>query len=435
MARRIKLAYIGGGSLFVPAVINGISKFIKDSNSQYEVELVLFDISQERQEKMKDYGKLVAEYNKIPLFLSTVRTRKEAIEGADIVFISVSLQEEIKRLNDLVSSIGLTSWHPDGLGVIGEALALAPFHYDIAKEIKMLAPNSWIFTLVNPTDILSGFMKKVFGVMCVGLCVEVDGLRGALGYYFNISPDDISIYHAGVNHDGWVLDIKVGEQSVYNQWRERFSEILKDPNFHPGNYTIAVISELTGYIKSSGYHNWPYRITSMVHSEDTWKKWRNKRNRCLEALERSLVERKPIIDPEHIHPEASLLYYPLTGESIGKLVKSRALNTNEIISLQIENDGSISNFPNECIVEVPVLVNASTLKGIAMGELPEWLGGYTKLLAIQRSMTIEYLIEPELKKLKQALSVLPMVEETEKLITFANILHKTYARELEALKF
>ncbi len=428
--RKVKVAYIGGGSLFVPSVINGISKAMKDSNQEYNVELVLFDIAPEKQEPMKDYGDLISDYYKIPLYVSTSDDRKKAIEGADIVIISVSLKEELDKLNNIVRQIGLASWHPDGLGVIGEAILLAPFHRNLARDIKDLAPNSWILTLVNPTDVLSGFMNKAFGVHCLGLCVEVDGLRGALGYYFNIDPGKITIYHAGVNHDGWVLDIIVEGRSVYKDWLERFTEIIKDPNFHPGNYMILVISQLTNHIKSSGYHNWPYRIDSIPHDEIIWSRWRGKRERHINALRKALKERIPIRDPEHIHPEDSLLNYPLTGESIGRLIRSKVLNTNEIISLQLKNNGSISNFPSECIVEVPVLVNANVIKGISMGDLPDWLGGYTKLLAIQRYLIIEYLIEPDLKKLKQALSVLPMLENTENLITFANFMHKNFVKDL-----
>ncbi len=427
--KQIKLAYIGGGSLFVPSVINGIARHMKDTSIEYLVNLVLFDIDLKKAEKMKNYGDVVAEYYNIPLRASIAANRKDAIDGADIITLSVSLKEEIEKLNQLVKNLNLVSWHPDGLMTIGEAVAVTPFYCNLARDIKESAPNSWLLTLVNPTDIMCGFVNKAFGIRCMGLCVEVDGLRGALGYYFNILPEAITIYHAGVNHDGWVLDIEIEGESVYDKWKEEFNSIIENPNSHPGNYVIPIISELTGYIKSSGYHYWPYNISS-IHNEKVWEKWRGKRERCLKALEEALTFRIPVKDHEHIHPELSLLYYPLTGESIGKLVKAKALNTNEILSLQIRNDGSISNFPQECIVEIPTLVNSSTIKGLAVGELPEWLGGYTKLLAIQRSLLIDYLLNPDFKLLKRALSVFPMIEETEKLISFAKLIHESFTKDL-----
>ena len=42
-----------------------------------------------------------------------------------------------------------------------------------------------------------------------------------------------------------------------------------------------------------------------------------------------------------------------------------------------------------------------------MGELPERVGGYTRLLAIQRRLLIDYLADRQLATLKQALAVLP----------------------------
>jgi alpha-galactosidase/6-phospho-beta-glucosidase family protein len=45
-----KLACIGGGSLFVPSIVNGIARVMLASSVPFQVELSLFDIVPEKKE-------------------------------------------------------------------------------------------------------------------------------------------------------------------------------------------------------------------------------------------------------------------------------------------------------------------------------------------------------------------------------------------------
>ena len=49
----------------------------------------------------------------------------------------------------------------------------------------------------------------------------------------------------------------------------------------------------------------------------------------------------------------------------------RSYNTNELIeSVNIPNDGYISNLPQDAIVEVPAVVSGKGIHGLGMGSLP-----------------------------------------------------------------
>jgi alpha-galactosidase/6-phospho-beta-glucosidase family protein len=290
-------------------------------------------------------------------------------------------------------------------------------------------PHALFLTLMNPTDVLAGLVEAAGGVRAAGLCVEVDGLRSALAYYFGLPFESITLKHAGVNHDGWVLEISVDGQDGYRRWQDHWQDLQKDPDFHPGNLGMLPILELTGHLRSSAYHNWPYEVSKRPQDAARWGSWRGKREIYIEAVDQAIKTRKPIEDPPGIHPERSLLNYPYTGLTIGKLLHSLATGQPNVIPLQIPNRGAIANFPAEAIVEVPTRVQGNDLQGQPVGELPEWLGGTTRLLAIQRRLIVEYLLDRQLATLKRALAVLPMLASVQQLSEYAEVLHEEYGNK------
>jgi len=82
--------------------------------------------------------------------------------------------------------------------------------------------------------------------------------------------------------------------------------------------------------------------------------------------------------------------------------------------------------PDDVCVEVPTMVKGKEIMPQKVGELPEWLGGITRLLAIQRRMMADYLVNPSLELLKQSLSVIPILAPTERHLRFADVLHDIY---------
>ncbi len=422
---KAKLAYIGGGSLFVPSIVNGLGHVMRQGRPPFAVELALYDIALQRAERMRTYAEIVRRAWEVPLRATVAPSREAALEGADVVLVSVWLREEHERLDRLLQGLGF-SLPEEGPGVAGWALACAPWSLRLAADMRRYCPDALFVTLMNPTDVLAGVVGEGGHVQAVGLCVEVDGLRGALAYYFRVPYESIALKHAGVNHDGWVLSLTVNGQDGYALWRERWGEIERDPDYHPGNRIIGPILELTGHLRSSAYHHWPYQVAEGPEERARWPAWQGKRERQEAALDEALRTGEPITDPPGIHPERSLLNYPYTGLTVGRLMQAVATGEAQVVPLQVPNRGAVANFPAEAIVEVPAQVQGRTVQAVSVGEAPEWLGGYTRLLAIQRRLIVEYVLGRHLPTLKQALAVLPVWGTAQQLNRYAEALHREF---------
>ena len=422
---RVKLAYIGGGSLFVPSIINGIGRTLQQDGNAFEVELALYDLEPDKAERSRAYAEVIRRVWQVGLSASVAETRAEALEGADVVLVSVWLREEHARLARLAQTLGF-ELPEEGPAVAGWAAACAPWSLGVAAEMRAHCPGALFVTLMNPTDVIAGVVQEAGGVRAAGLCVEVDGLRGALAYYYRVPYESITLLHAGVNHDGWVLGVQVDGEDRYAQVREHWAEAEADVDFHPGNKGIRPILDLTQHLRSSAYHNWPYTLDPLPDREARWQPWRGKRECYLLALEEALASGQPITDPPEIHPERSRLNYPHTGLTVGRLLESVGVGRPNVIPLQVQNQGAVASFPPQAIVEVPTLVQGRTVQPLAVGELPDWLGGTTRLLAVQRRLIVEYLCEPRLETLKQALSVLPFFGTAQQLNRYAEALHREF---------
>ncbi|MGB9596881.1 MAG: hypothetical protein ACPL7B_11425 [Candidatus Poribacteria bacterium] len=420
--KEFKVAYIGGGSIFLPSIINGIADIMRRKGS-FELCLSLYDIYRDKAEIMRQYADILSdEFSDFKA--ETTATREESLDGADLVFVSVALYDRLREINQSLANVDAVLPEP-GPGDIAEAVAASPFYIDLASDVKRYCPSATHISLVNPTDIIALFMNML-GIQAVGMCVEVEGLRGALAYYFRIPEEVIEMTYAGVNHNGWTLKLTINGQDGYQLLKERLPEIEKDVDFHPGNYEVLRIFELTGHLMSSGYHTPPFYFEP--RNKLDWSRWGDKRGNYEKALKEALQTKKLIADPPMIHPERSLVNYPATGRAIGRLIKAMATNERELVALQVINNGAVSNFPDNVCVEVPTFVCGKDFVPQNVGELPEWLGGITRLLAIQRRLMAEYLINPSLDLLRRSLSALPILASVEKHLRFTETLHSIYSK-------
>ncbi len=418
----VKLACIGGGSMFVPSIVNGVGAALLENAVSYEVDIALFDIDANRAVVMSDYARVVRDAWNVPINASVSDSRHKALEGADVVLVSVRLPEQ-DRFEELLESLGIYAFEPDPAI---SAVASAPWCLDLAAEVEKLCPDALFVTLMNPTDVLAKVVHTGGGISAIGLCVEVDQLRAELAQYFDVNVGDITFKHAGVNHDGWVLELEVAGQDGYSIWKDRWNEIEDHPDVHPGNLWLRPVIELTGHLRTSGHHYWPLTLDPTPEYERVRSARQGLQPDRSQALQDAVQTRIPISDPPKTLTSRSKLLYPHTGRTIGRLLASFATGKENVLPLQVMNRGSIANFPDDVVVEVPTRVQGRSIVPIQVGILPDWLGGYTRLLAIQRKLVAEYILCRDLSVLKQALATLPMFGSVQKLLQLAEHVHREF---------
>lgn len=372
----LKITFMGAGStVFARNVIGDClcSPVLRDA------EFALYDIDGQRlQESAEILGAMnetLGGYGKITTFLG-VENRKEALRGAAFVVnaIQVGLYDpctiidfEVPKKYGLRQTIGDTL----GIGGIMRALRTIPVMDDFAKDMEEVCPDAWFLNYTNPMAMLSGYMQRYTGVKTVGLCHSVqvcsEGLLKKLG--MDDKLDGRKELIAGINHMGWLLEIKDKDgNDLYPEIRRRAKEKNASEK-HDDMIRFEYIDKFGYYCTESSEHNSEY---NMFYIKSKYPELIDRYNipldeyprRCVNQIEGWAKERDQLKESRQLDHKRSKEYASYIMESIttGEPYKigGNVLNTG----------GLIENLPHDACVEVPCLVDGRGVNPCRVGRLP-----------------------------------------------------------------
>jgi len=149
-----------------------------------------------------------------------------ALQGADYVVNAIQvggyepstvIDFEIPKKYGLRQTIGDTL----GIGGIFRALRTVPVMLDYCRLIERVAPGAWLLNYANPMAMLTGAILKATGVKTVGLCHSVQACAPHLCWELGLPDDNLQWKIAGINHQGWLLEISRNGENLYPEIRRR----------------------------------------------------------------------------------------------------------------------------------------------------------------------------------------------------------------------
>lgn len=151
---------------------------------------------------------------------------RKALVGADYVVNAIQVggyepatvtDFEIPKKYGLQQTIGDTL----GIGGIFRALRTIPVMLAYCRIIEEATPNAWLLNYANPMGMLTGAILKATGVRTVGLCHSVQGCASHLCWELGLPSDDLQWKIAGINHQGWLLEISRHGEDLYPEIKRR----------------------------------------------------------------------------------------------------------------------------------------------------------------------------------------------------------------------
>nr|WP_256439585.1 hypothetical protein [Sporosarcina sp. 6E9] len=177
-----------------------------------------------------------------------------------------------------------------------------------------------------------------------------------------IDREHIDVKAWGINHFTWIVDIrdKRSGDDLYPLFRE------KEATYNPEYEKLSrFIFRHYGLFPTSGDGHlgefFPYAHEFIPDEGYDFEKYEQRRQSIVSVLD-GVISGKVSIDDELIAP---------SGEKAFNIINGIVHNTNELLdSVNIPNDGYISNLPADAIVEVPAIISGNGVNGLALGELP-----------------------------------------------------------------
>ncbi|MHC4983108.1 MAG: alpha-galactosidase [Planctomycetota bacterium] len=395
-----KITFMGAGSTVFAKNILGdamVTRALRDSH------IALYDIDGRRLADSKMMlDNLNANINagraKITAHLGA-DNRRQALQGTDYVVNAIQVggydpatitDFEVPKKYGLRQTIGDTI----GVGGIFRALRTIPVVLDFARDAEAVCPDAWVLNYTNPMAIVTGGILRGSNVKAVGLCHSVQVCAAGLLRHVGLadSVENLRWKVAGINHQGWLLEITDGGKDLYPEIKRRGAEMNRQARAEGGEkhhdmVRFEIMLNFGYYVTESSEHtaeyvpyfirkDHPELINELNIPLDEYPR------RCLgliahwENMRKQLVENKKL---EHRR----------TQEYGCRIMEAMETDSPAEIGGNVMNTGLITNLPAKAVVEVPCLVDRNGVQGCFVGELPEQCAAISRTNINVQLVTIE----------------------------------------------
>ncbi|MET0263121.1 MAG: alpha-glucosidase/alpha-galactosidase [Rariglobus sp.] len=382
-----KITLIGAGSVvFAKNLISDILQFPELSSST----ITLMDIDPARLETARVMAERVVRKLGVKARIEATLDRRKAITGANYVICTIQvggykpgtiIDFEIPRRYGLLQTIGDTL----GVGGVFRGLRTIPKTLEIAQDIADVgAPGCTFLNYTNPMAMLCMAADRAVGVPMVGLCHSVQGTSQQLANYAGLDYRHITYRVAGINHMAFFLDYKYRGQDAY----PLLFNLLKDSAFTQDKVRFEMMRRLGYFVTESSEHQSEYNPHFIHHGKDVISKFDIPIDEYLRRCE-SIISTWKKAEAELIGEDGDITVNPQTHEYGSFIIHSMETNTPRVIYGNVPNTGLITNLPDRCCVELPVLVDAQGLQPTHIGDLPPQLAAICRTNINVQELTVE----------------------------------------------
>jgi alpha-galactosidase len=264
----------------------------------------------------------------------------------------------------------------------------------------------------NPESRLCLALSQYTKVKNVGVCLGAYITQNNLAtQVLGRKQQDIDIKIAGINHCHWVMDVrdaKTGED-LYPEVRRRMGQM--DPNWEPLSQECV---RRFGYFPGPAdthvgeYLGWGWKF---LKPEQT--AWIFKGVESDKAREKDVAALAagsgPLSTVEDQLLKDLLIEGGLRWQTIDILTSLFDNGNRYILSLNLPNDGYISNLKRGGVVEIPAIVGANRVYGLSMGEMPTAIAGVLEHQLYIMDLVVKAAVEGDRQAALEALIIDPNV--------------------------
>ena len=403
----MKITFMGAGSTIFCKNVLG-DTLLTESLSGCEI--ALYDIDKNRLEE--SYLVITAlndKYNggkaRIEKYLG-VEQRKDALRGARFVVNAIQvggydpctiIDFEVPKKYGLRQTIGDTL----GIGGVFRGRRTIRVLEGFARDMEEVCPDAWFLNYTNPMAILSGYMQRYTGVKTVGLCHSVQVCSKSLLEGVNMKDVEVgSELIAGINHMGWLLEIKdKNGVDLYPEIKRR-AKLKNASEKHGDMVRFDYMDKLGYYCTESSEHNAEYNY---FYIKSKYPELIDKFNIPLDDYPRRCI--KQIADWEKQKNEllnGGDIKHERSREYASRIMEAMVTNNAYKIGGNVLNTGLIDNLPSDACVEVPCLVDGNGIHPSHVGRLPVQCAAMNMLDINCQLLTIEAAVTRKREHVYQA---------------------------------
>lgn len=413
--KKYTVAIIGSGSAYTPGIVNAL---LEQRGNIPLQKIVLIDNDEERLHITGDFLEiLIHEVDpSIEVLLSS--DRSVGFQGMDFLLAQIRTGRLPQRVKDeqIAMKYGVVGQETCGPGGFAFAMREIPAMIEIAQDVVKYAPDAWIINYSNPTAIVAeAIQRAVPNVKNICICDVPPWQQSDMAKLLNGNAKDFSWRYFGLNHLGWFTNIfdKNGVDRLPGlvEYASKSGLIVGTPTDGHWEKVAKRQAKLAQDFPESlpvSYLQYYFYPDEMFADEDINY---TRGQYCIDHREKETYD----LCKEGIRLNTAVgnnLKDSIHGDFIVNIVNAIVNNTSEEFIINAPNHGIIDNFTRGAIVECIARINASGVQPLAIGEIPTFNKGLMEIVKAYEILTVEACLEGSYNKALQALTLNPIVPNT-----------------------
>jgi alpha-galactosidase len=415
-----KLVFIGAGSL---GFTRGLVRDCLTFPSMRDAHFALVDIHPGRLEMSRQACQRLVDAGNYPAKVTATTDRKQALKGADAVMITILCGDVNVWQYDITIpkkyGVDINVGDTRGPSGIFRALRTIPEMLAICRDIERLCPGAVVLNYTNPMAMLCQAMQKTTAVNVTGLCHSVQGTAAMLARWAGVPAGEVDYVCAGINHLAWYTKFEHRGRDLYPVLREK---VRKDKKIYNAEQVRNELFLAFDYYvtESSGHnseYNWWFRkrpdlIKKYCTTGTNWNPGHhayilNEYRQAAKDWNKRFKEW--LNSPEWNDPAAVAKKLTRGHEYASFIVNAWMGHEPFCFNGNVLNTGRmVTNLPQDCCVEVPVLASRNRLQAMYVGDLPRQVLPLTSLSATCETMAVEAAITGNPRLVYQAVASDPL---------------------------
>ena len=412
MKQHLKVVTLGGGSSYTPELVEGLI-LRKDKLPIKELWLVDIEEGKEKLDIVTALSRRMAEEAGADIKIHSTLNRREALKDADFVTTQMRIGMLDARIKDerIPLSFGLIGQETNGAGGMFKALRTIPVILDVVKDMQELCPDAWMLNFTNPAGMVSEAISRYTDFKkSIGLCNVPIGMANLAAKLLDVDLSRIRLEIQGTNHFFFITNVYLDGASVFDKVVDAYLNSDKEiamRNIHGLKFSEEFLNGL-GAIPCP-YHNYYFFQKEQLEIQLKEYEEGKVRGELVKQVEAELFElyKDPElkVKPTQLEKRGGALY----SDAACNLISSIYNNTGDIQYVNVLNNGTVSDLPEDCVVEAACVITRDGAKPIALGKLkPEFAGLVQHIKTFER-LAVKAAVEGKRADAITALNMNPLI--------------------------
>ena len=434
--KKFSIVIAGGGSTYTPEII----LMLLDNLDRLPLRSIkLYDNDEERQNHVAKACEILIK-EKDPT-IQYVATTDPEVAYTDVDFVLAHIRVgklEMRSLDEKIPlKYGVVGQETCGPGGMTYGLRSIPGVLENIEYMEKYSPNAWMLNYSNPASIVAEACRRFKpNSRVINICDMPIGMEHTIARILGFkNRKEMCIRYYGLNHFGWCTSIKGKDGKEYIQdliaHQLKYGNCLADDD--ASHYTDSswfdtakkgkdIIAIDPTMCPNSYFQYYLFGDDMVAHTDPNY----TRADQVVDTREKRVFGECARIEKAGTAKDTTL-QIGIHAEFIVDLATALAFNTHERMLLIVPNNGAISNFEKDAMVEIPCIVGKDGYEPLTVGEIPHFQKGLMEQQVNCEKLVVDAYEQHSYLKMLQALTL-------NKCVPNANVARKILDDFIEANK-